>query len=80
MMVKRPMIVSIKDSFTRIDMAYKVIYIENGKRHDSNLIIERRPVGHVKFFEAYPACKKGPYFAKFKCDIVYEKVNQESDE
>ena len=55
MMVKRPMIVSIKDSFTPIDMAYKVIYIENGKRHDNNLIIERRPVGHVKFFEAYPA-------------------------
>jgi hypothetical protein len=55
-------------------MPYRVIYIENGKRYDSELIIERRPVGHVRFYEAYPKAKKGPHWTD-ACDIEYQQVN-----
>lgn len=55
-------------------MPFKVIYIQNGKRYDNELVIERRPVGHKRFYAAYPKAKKGPYFSKFKCEIEYERV------
>ena len=55
-------------------IAYKVIYIENGKRYDNDLVIQRRPVGHERFYAAFPKAKKGPYFVEYNCDIEYEKV------